>query len=26
VIAFLCSPEASFISGAVLNIDGGYHL
>lgn len=26
VIAFLCSPEAAFISGAVLNIDGGYHL
>ena len=26
VIAFLCSPEASFISGAILNIDGGYHL
>jgi NAD(P)-dependent dehydrogenase (short-subunit alcohol dehydrogenase family) len=26
VIAFLCSPQASFISGAVLNIDGGYHL
>jgi NAD(P)-dependent dehydrogenase (short-subunit alcohol dehydrogenase family) len=26
VIAFLCSPEASFISGAVLPIDGGYHL
>jgi NAD(P)-dependent dehydrogenase (short-subunit alcohol dehydrogenase family) len=25
-IAFLCSPEASFISGAILNIDGGYHL
>jgi NAD(P)-dependent dehydrogenase (short-subunit alcohol dehydrogenase family) len=26
VIAFLCSPRASFISGAVLPIDGGYHL
>ena len=26
VIAFLCSEEASFISGAVLPIDGGYHL
>jgi NAD(P)-dependent dehydrogenase (short-subunit alcohol dehydrogenase family) len=26
VIAFLCSPQASFISGAVLPIDGGYHL
>jgi NAD(P)-dependent dehydrogenase (short-subunit alcohol dehydrogenase family) len=25
-IAFLCSEEASFISGAVLAIDGGYHL
>lgn len=25
-IAFLCSAEASFVSGAVLNIDGGYHL
>ena len=26
VIAFLCSREAAFVSGAVLNIDGGYHL
>jgi NAD(P)-dependent dehydrogenase (short-subunit alcohol dehydrogenase family) len=25
-IAFLCSAEASFISGAVIPIDGGYHL
>lgn len=25
-IAFLCSDEASFISGAVIPIDGGYHL
>jgi NAD(P)-dependent dehydrogenase (short-subunit alcohol dehydrogenase family) len=26
VIAFLCSDEASFISGSVIPIDGGYHL
>jgi NAD(P)-dependent dehydrogenase (short-subunit alcohol dehydrogenase family) len=26
VIAFLCSEEASFISGAIIPIDGGYHL
>lgn len=26
VIAFLCTPAAGFISGAILNIDGGYHL
>jgi len=26
VIAFLCEPQASFISGAIINIDGGYHL
>lgn len=26
VIAFLCTPAAGFISGAVVNIDGGYHL
>ena len=26
VIAFLCTDEASFINGAVIPIDGGYHL
>jgi NAD(P)-dependent dehydrogenase (short-subunit alcohol dehydrogenase family) len=26
VIAFLCSEGASFISGAIIPIDGGYHL
>jgi NAD(P)-dependent dehydrogenase (short-subunit alcohol dehydrogenase family) len=26
IIAFLCSDEASFISGAVIPVDGGYHL
>lgn len=26
VIAFFCEPAASFISGAIINIDGGYHL
>ena len=26
VIAFLCSDQASFISGAIIPIDGGYHL
>jgi enoyl-[acyl-carrier-protein] reductase (NADH) len=25
-IAFLCSPETAFVSGAVIHIDGGYHL
>ncbi|MFN8010204.1 MAG: SDR family oxidoreductase [Holophagaceae bacterium] len=25
-IAFLCGPQASFISGAVLDLDGGYRL
>jgi NAD(P)-dependent dehydrogenase (short-subunit alcohol dehydrogenase family) len=26
MIAFLCGEEASFISGAIIPIDGGYHL
>jgi NAD(P)-dependent dehydrogenase (short-subunit alcohol dehydrogenase family) len=26
VVAFLCTPQAGFISGAVVPIDGGYHL
>lgn len=26
VVAFLCTEEASFISGAIIPIDGGYHL
>ncbi|MGL5811122.1 MAG: SDR family NAD(P)-dependent oxidoreductase [Nocardioides sp.] len=26
VVAFLCMPEASFISGAIIPVDGGYHL
>lgn len=26
VIAFLATEQASFISGAIINIDGGYHL
>ncbi|MEO1203284.1 MAG: SDR family oxidoreductase, partial [Pseudomonadota bacterium] len=26
VIAFLCRPEAGFVSGSVVNVDGGYHL
>ncbi|MDJ0751125.1 MAG: SDR family oxidoreductase [Woeseiaceae bacterium] len=25
-IEFLCRPEAGFISGATINVDGGYHL
>ena len=26
VVAFLCSPDAGFINGAVIPVDGGYHL
>jgi hypothetical protein len=26
VIAFLCTAQSSLVNGAVLNIDGGYHL
>lgn len=26
IVAFLCTDEASFISGAIIPIDGGYHL
>ena len=26
VIAFLCREEAGFVSGATINVDGGYHL
>ncbi|MDJ0911334.1 MAG: SDR family oxidoreductase [Woeseiaceae bacterium] len=26
VIAFICRPDASFISGSVISVDGGYHL
>jgi NAD(P)-dependent dehydrogenase (short-subunit alcohol dehydrogenase family) len=26
IVAFLCTPEAGFISGAIVPIDGGYHL
>ncbi len=26
VIEFVCRPEAGFVSGATINVDGGYHL
>ena len=26
VIAFLCTPAAAFVSGSIVNIEGGYHL
>lgn len=26
VIAFLCSDDSNFVSGSIINIDGGYHL